>query len=140
MPSDDLLLLVLNDMMDTSKVKRELKFEGYSDDDVQSCYIYAIEKNLIAGNVFRPVTGKATPNPQRLTAYGQDFLSSLQLKKREVSAVQNTGANPAADVTNKKMNPFATSHIKIFETVVGALVFACIIYLLAQHYGLRLQP
>lgn len=58
----------------------------------------------------------------------------------EVVSVHNPAANPAASAPNKKMNPFAMSHIKIFEAVMGALVFACIVYLIAQNYDLRLQP
>jgi hypothetical protein len=58
----------------------------------------------------------------------------------DLGKIPNPASNATADVTNKKMNPFATSHIKIFEAVVGALVFACIVYLIAQYFGLHLNP
>ena len=138
MPSDDLLLLVLNDMMASSRIRRELKFEGYSDDDVYSCLIYAIEKGLVEGEVFRPVSGKPTPLPQRLSAYGQDFIEQLQSKKREAFAV-NAVAKPFADKTNNINNWHEMPLGKIVIGVATAIIAACIVYLLYQHFGLKLN-
>ncbi|MDP1558482.1 MAG: hypothetical protein Q8K59_08320 [Nitrosomonas sp.] len=88
MPNDDLMLLVLENMKNSSKFKHELKLEGYPDDDVRSCVVYAIEKNLIEGELFRPISGAIEPLPQRLTAYGQDFIEQLHSKKRKTSSVK----------------------------------------------------
>jgi len=139
MPSDDLLLLVLNDMMDSSKIRRELKFEGYSDDDIHSCLIYAIEKGFVEGKIFRPISGKPTPLPQRLTAYGQDFIEQLQSKKRDASAVQNAVANPSAEKTNNVHDWHDMPLGKIVIGVATTIIAACIIYLLYAHFGLKLN-
>ncbi|MBI5889719.1 MAG: hypothetical protein HZB47_03450 [Nitrosomonadales bacterium] len=57
----------------------------------------------------------------------------------EVMPVHNAATNPAKNPSDARMNPLSMLHIDIFKTVAGGLVLACVFYLIATHFGLKLN-
>jgi len=57
----------------------------------------------------------------------------------EVMPVHNAATNPAKKPSDASMNPLSMLHIDIFKTVAGGLVLACVLYLIATHFGLKLN-
>ena len=138
------MLLVLENMENSSKFKHELKLEGYPDDDVRSCVAYAIEKNLIEGTFFRPISGAKEPIPQSLTAHGQDFIEHLHSKKREVSAVHNSAANPSnekppnATENQNSLNIWQQPIGATWLVVIGGSLVLMVGYIFRHYFGIPL--